>query len=157
EISSELEGCVAGLEPGVLSAGLAAEATASFARIERLAVAGKALCAARVAETELWKASGARSAAGGVGQQTRTRTPGAGRGPGPPPGGRQGFVGLGGGGGRESFRPPGRRRGGRPRGPPRPGGAIFGGRPQPCRCATGATSPAAPATPHHPRRTTRPA
>jgi hypothetical protein len=54
---------LAGLEPEALSADAAVALVDSFATIEKLAGAGKALAARRVAASNLWRGAGERSAA----------------------------------------------------------------------------------------------
>jgi hypothetical protein len=61
--TAEIEGVLCGLDPGCLSGSDAAGLVETFARIERLAAAGKTLAAGRVAEVGLWRAAGERSAA----------------------------------------------------------------------------------------------
>ncbi len=58
------------LEPGVLSGDDAATAVRLFARLERLAAAGRTLVATRVAECGTWKRSGERSVAHWLARET---------------------------------------------------------------------------------------
>jgi len=58
-----LERYVGDLEPGVFDAAGAAALVECFARVERLAAAGKALAARRVEECGTWRAAGFRSGA----------------------------------------------------------------------------------------------
>lgn len=58
------------LDPAVLDDGLAASLVAEFDRLERLAAAGKALAARRVADSNRWVSDGARSAAHWVADRT---------------------------------------------------------------------------------------
>jgi O-acetylhomoserine/O-acetylserine sulfhydrylase-like pyridoxal-dependent enzyme len=53
-LRDQLAGFVAGLEPGVYSGADAAGMVAVLVEIERLAGAGKALLAARVADSSVW-------------------------------------------------------------------------------------------------------
>lgn len=63
---------VSGLEPGLYSGDDAARAVDAFARLERIAAAGKTLMAGRVDECSTWKASGDRSAAHWLAKRTGT-------------------------------------------------------------------------------------
>ena len=63
ETVTQVEAVVAGLEPGVLLASDAAEMVSTFARLERMAAAGKAICARRVAESRVWCRRGDKSPA----------------------------------------------------------------------------------------------
>src|SRR6267143_5863357 len=63
EVEAALREIVAGLEPEALAAGTAAGLVDTFATIEKLAGAGKALAARRVAGSNLWRGAGERSAA----------------------------------------------------------------------------------------------
>ena len=63
DVEAALREIVAGLEPEVLAADAAAGLVDTFATIERLAGAGKALAARRVADSNLWRGAGERSAA----------------------------------------------------------------------------------------------
>ena len=63
EMEAALREVVAGLEPERLSADAAAGLVDTFATIEKLAGAGKALAARRVAASNLWRGAGERSAA----------------------------------------------------------------------------------------------
>ena len=63
--SDQLEAVLASLDPDVLDGPVAAEYVEVFARVERLAAAGKALVARRVVATGVWKREGGhRDAAG---------------------------------------------------------------------------------------------
>ena len=63
EVEAALREVVAGLEPETLTADAAAGLVDTFATIEKLAGAGKALAARRVADSNLWRGAGERSAA----------------------------------------------------------------------------------------------
>src|SRR5881396_2640828 len=63
EMEAALREFVAVLEPETLAADAAAGLVDTFATIEKLAGAGKALAARRVAESNLWRGAGERSAA----------------------------------------------------------------------------------------------
>src|SRR5207247_7094316 len=63
EMEAELREFVAALEPETLPAEAAAGLVDSFATIEKLGAAGKALAARRVADSNLWRGAGERSAA----------------------------------------------------------------------------------------------
>ena len=63
EVEAALGAIVAALEPAGLEAATAARLVSEFARVEKLAGAGKALAARRVAESNLWRGAGERSAA----------------------------------------------------------------------------------------------
>src|SRR2546427_7415053 len=63
EMEAALREFVAGLEPEGLAADAAAGLVDTFATIEKLAGAGKALAARRVADSNLWRGAGERSAA----------------------------------------------------------------------------------------------
>src|SRR5712691_8548004 len=63
EVEAALREIVVGLEPETLAADAAADLVDVFARIEKLAGAGKALAARRVADSNLWRGAGERSAA----------------------------------------------------------------------------------------------
>ena len=63
EVEAALREVVAGLEPEALSADAAAALVDTFATVEKLAGAGKALAARRVADSNLWRGAGERSAA----------------------------------------------------------------------------------------------
>ena len=63
DVEAALREIVTGLEPEALSADAAAALVNSFATIEKLAGAGKALAARRVAASNLWRGAGERSAA----------------------------------------------------------------------------------------------
>ena len=63
DVEAALREIVAGLEPEALAADAAAGLVDTFATIEKLAGAGKALAARRVADSNLWRGAGERSAA----------------------------------------------------------------------------------------------
>src|SRR5438874_8114157 len=63
DMEAELREFVAALEPETLPAEAAAGLVDSFATIEKLGAAGKALAARRVADSNLWRGAGERSAA----------------------------------------------------------------------------------------------
>ena len=63
EMEAALREIVAGLEPETLSADAAVGLVDTFATIEKLGAAGKALAARRVADSNLWRGAGERSAA----------------------------------------------------------------------------------------------
>src|SRR5207244_3006780 len=63
DVEAALREIVVGLEPEALAAGTAAGLVDTFATIEKLAGAGKALAARRVADSNLWRGAGERSAA----------------------------------------------------------------------------------------------
>ena len=63
DVEAVLREVVAGLEPESLQADAAAALVTEFAAIEKLAGAGKALAARRVADSNLWRGAGERSAA----------------------------------------------------------------------------------------------
>src|SRR5207249_10406965 len=63
DMEAELREFVAALEPEALPAEAAAGLVDSFATIEKLGAAGKALAARRVADSNLWRGAGERSAA----------------------------------------------------------------------------------------------
>src|SRR5467141_2747699 len=63
DVEAALREIVAGLEPEALAADAAANLVDTFATIEKLAGAGKALAARRVAASNLWRGAGERSAA----------------------------------------------------------------------------------------------
>src|SRR5437870_9646131 len=63
EVEAALREIVTGLEPETLAADAAAGLVDTFATIETLAGAGKALAARRVADSNLWRGAGERSAA----------------------------------------------------------------------------------------------
>jgi hypothetical protein len=71
-LRDQLAGFVAGLEPGIYSGADAAGAVAVLVEIERLAGAGKALLAARVADTSVWAGGGHRSPAHWLARQSGT-------------------------------------------------------------------------------------
>ncbi len=62
-VEAALRKIVAGLEPETLEADAAAGLVDTFATIEKLGAAGKALAARRVADSNLWRGAGERSAA----------------------------------------------------------------------------------------------
>src|SRR5437879_4227020 len=63
DVEAALREVVAGLEPETLAADAAVGLVDTFATIEKLAGAGKALAARRVADSNLWRGEGERSAA----------------------------------------------------------------------------------------------
>src|SRR5437588_12552491 len=63
EVEAALREIVVGLEPEAVAADAAAGLVDTFATIEKLAGAGKALAARRVAASNLWRGAGERSAA----------------------------------------------------------------------------------------------
>ena len=63
EMEAALREIVAGLEPEALSAEAAADLVDTFVSMEKLVAAGKALAARRVADSNLWRGAGERSAA----------------------------------------------------------------------------------------------
>src|SRR5438552_7702712 len=63
KVEAALREIVAGLEPETLAADAAAGLAARSATIEKLGAAGKALAARRVADSNLWRGAGERSAA----------------------------------------------------------------------------------------------
>jgi len=67
-----LKEAVAALDPEVLDAGWAKELVAEFAGIERVAAAGKALAARRVASSGAWRKEGDRSPAHWMARTTKT-------------------------------------------------------------------------------------
>ncbi|HYD09754.1 MAG TPA: hypothetical protein VEA78_06600, partial [Acidimicrobiales bacterium] len=67
---SELRSVVSALSPEAMSGADAVRGVEIFGELERLAAAGKALCAARVASTSAWAASGDRSPADWLAKQT---------------------------------------------------------------------------------------
>jgi hypothetical protein len=71
ELRKALEKAVARLDPDVLEGATAAEAVQEFARIEKLAAAGKALCARRVADSGAWRRHGDRSPADWLARTTQ--------------------------------------------------------------------------------------
>ena len=70
EVHEAMEVALATLEPGAASGQDAAIGVALFSVIENMAAAGKALCAARVAETRQWRIAGDRTAAHWVARTT---------------------------------------------------------------------------------------
>ncbi|MBA3350673.1 MAG: DUF222 domain-containing protein, partial [Actinobacteria bacterium] len=67
-----LKEVVASLEPETLEGASATQLVEEFASIERLAAAGKALCAKRVADSGAWRHDGDRSAARWMARTTGT-------------------------------------------------------------------------------------
>ncbi|MEX2586671.1 MAG: DUF222 domain-containing protein [Actinomycetota bacterium] len=67
-----LRGLVSELDPEVLDGQTASRLTSEFAELERLAAAGKALCAGRVASCGAWRSSGEKSPARWMARQTGT-------------------------------------------------------------------------------------
>ena len=65
EAKGALEEVVASLDAETLDGATATQLVEEFAAIERLAVAGKALCAKRVADSGAWRRDGDRSPAPG--------------------------------------------------------------------------------------------
>src|SRR5712691_9281307 len=63
DVEAALREIVAGLEPESLAADAAVGLVDTFATIEKLGAAGKALAARRVADSNLWRGAGERSAA----------------------------------------------------------------------------------------------
>ena len=63
DVEAALREIVVGLEPEALAADAAARLVDTFATIEKLAGAGKALAARRVADSNLWRGAGERSTA----------------------------------------------------------------------------------------------
>src|SRR5712692_9298890 len=63
DVEAALREIVVGFEPEALAAERAAGLVDTFATIEKLAGAGKALAARRVADSNLWRRAGERSAA----------------------------------------------------------------------------------------------
>ena len=63
EMEAALREFVAGLEPETLSADAAVSLVDAFVAMEKLVAAGKALAARRVADSNLWRGAGERSAA----------------------------------------------------------------------------------------------
>ena len=72
DVEAALREIVAGLEPDTLPAEAAAGLVDRFATIEKLAGAGKALAARRVADSNLWRGAGERSAAHSSGSRPAT-------------------------------------------------------------------------------------
>lgn len=70
EVHEAMEVALGTLEPGAASGQDAAVGVALFSIIENMAAAGKALCAARVAETRHWRIAGDRTAAHWVARTT---------------------------------------------------------------------------------------
>ncbi len=68
----QLKKAVKKLEPEVLEAKTAARLVEEFAEIERVAAAGKALAARRMADSGVWRKDGARSAAAWMATKTGT-------------------------------------------------------------------------------------
>ncbi|MBA3350564.1 MAG: hypothetical protein H0T12_08405, partial [Actinobacteria bacterium] len=67
-----LKEVVASIDPDILEGSRATELVDEFAAIERLAAAGKALCARRVADSGAWRHYGDRSAARWMARTTGT-------------------------------------------------------------------------------------
>ena len=67
-----LQEAVSELDPDVLEARSAARLTETFARMERLSAAGKALTARRMADSGVWRRSGERSPAHWLAKKTGT-------------------------------------------------------------------------------------
>src|SRR5438552_3023989 len=63
DVEAALREIVGGLEPETLAADAAVGLVDAFATIEKLGAAGKALAARRVADSNLWRGAGERSAA----------------------------------------------------------------------------------------------
>src|SRR5438445_6059109 len=61
DVEAALREIVAGLEPESLAADAAVGLVDTFATIEKLGAAGKALAARRVADSNLWRGAGERS------------------------------------------------------------------------------------------------
>jgi hypothetical protein len=72
EASARVEAVVGSLAPDVLDPSVASDYVEAFAKLERLAAAGKALAARRVAATGAWKRDGARDAAGWLAKKSGT-------------------------------------------------------------------------------------
>ena len=72
EVVATAEKIVAGLEPGELLASDAAAMVETFARLERLAAAGRAVCAKRVAESKVWSRGGEKSPAHWLAKESGT-------------------------------------------------------------------------------------
>ena len=72
ELRKALEKAVARLDPDVVEGATAAGAVQEFARIEKLAAAGKALCARRVADSGAWRRHGDRSPADWLARTTQS-------------------------------------------------------------------------------------
>jgi hypothetical protein len=62
-VADAVERVVAGFDPSLVTASDAMALVSAFDRIERMGAAGKALAAGRVAQTELWRRKGHKSAA----------------------------------------------------------------------------------------------
>ena len=78
-LARELSSCVASMDIEDLSGRAALEATEVFARVERLAMAGKTLAAGRAAQTGAWRAAGFDSAARWLAARTKATPTEAGR------------------------------------------------------------------------------
>jgi hypothetical protein len=63
EVRLHLERVVGAFQPELVDGSAAARLVETFAAVEKLAAAGKALAARRVEETDAWRRSGRRSAA----------------------------------------------------------------------------------------------
>ena len=72
EASAQVEAVVGSLDADVLDPSVASDYVEVFAKLERLAAAGKALAARRVAATGAWKRDGARDAAGWLAKKSGT-------------------------------------------------------------------------------------
>src|SRR5438874_9347706 len=72
ELEKAMGTFAAGFEPAAISASQAEGAMERAARIEHMAATVKALAAARMAETELWKLGGDKSPAHMLGRRTGT-------------------------------------------------------------------------------------
>src|SRR5690606_13974336 len=70
EVVSRLEAVVASLQADTLDPAVAERLVSTFARAKRIAAAGEALCAGRVASSGRWRASGARSEADWLARET---------------------------------------------------------------------------------------
>ncbi|MFP4513670.1 MAG: hypothetical protein ACLFRV_12055 [Acidimicrobiales bacterium] len=77
DMEARLEELVGSLQPGELSGPDAVSLMERFARLGRLAEAGVALCASRVEESQAWRRSGHRDAAGFVAARTGQHRRGA--------------------------------------------------------------------------------
>lgn len=77
EVEEGLAGIVTALDPDVLEPRLAAELVERFARLAKLADAGKALAARRVADSGLWKAEGHRGPGEWLARRSGTTVGGA--------------------------------------------------------------------------------
>ncbi|MFN2524684.1 MAG: hypothetical protein ABR505_00230 [Actinomycetota bacterium] len=72
EAKKYLKQAVAELDPEVLESKTEARLVEEFSEIERVAAAGKALAARRMADSGVWRRDGARSAADWMAQKTGT-------------------------------------------------------------------------------------